>query len=107
VTNKTRIGLFAVDYNWQSTTRIKRRLDTFTLYPNEIEVRWIDRSGKHFDCIARAIHSEKLSIVSLESAPRICPSNLPLFEYNHLRLHGGLNYVTPFDKLQKVTELLS
>ena len=30
-----------------------------------------------------------------------------LFEYNHLRLHGGLNYVTPFDKLQKVTELLS
>jgi len=30
-----------------------------------------------------------------------------LFEYNHLRLHGGLNYETPFDKLQKVTELLS
>ncbi len=29
-----------------------------------------------------------------------------LFEYNHLRLHGGLNYETPFDKLQKVTELL-
>ncbi len=30
-----------------------------------------------------------------------------LFEYNHLRNHGGLNYETPFDKLQKVTELLS
>jgi len=30
-----------------------------------------------------------------------------LFEYNHLRKHGGLNYVTPFDKLQSVTELLS
>ena len=30
-----------------------------------------------------------------------------LFEYNHLRKHGGLNYETPFDKLQRVTELLS
>ena len=30
-----------------------------------------------------------------------------LFEYNHLRRHGGLDYITPFDKLQKVTELLS
>jgi len=30
-----------------------------------------------------------------------------LFEYNHLRRHGGLNYLTPFDKLEKVTELLS
>ena len=30
-----------------------------------------------------------------------------LFEYNHLRRHGGLEYKTPFDKLQKVTELLS
>ena len=30
-----------------------------------------------------------------------------LFEYNHLRRHGCLNYITPFDKLQKVTELLS
>lgn len=30
-----------------------------------------------------------------------------LFEYNHLRGHGGLNYQTPFDKLKKVTELLS
>ena len=30
-----------------------------------------------------------------------------LFEYNHLRNHGGLNYETPFDKLLKVTELLS
>ena len=29
-----------------------------------------------------------------------------LFEYNHLRKHGGLNYETPFDKLPKVTELL-
>ncbi len=25
-----------------------------------------------------------------------------LFEYNHLRRHGGLNYETPFDKLQKL-----
>jgi transposase InsO family protein len=25
-----------------------------------------------------------------------------LFEYNHLRRHGGLNYETPFDKLQNV-----
>jgi len=30
-----------------------------------------------------------------------------LFEYNHLRKHGGLNYQTPFDKLKSVTELLS
>jgi len=30
-----------------------------------------------------------------------------LFEYNHLKKHGGLNYETPFDKLQKVTELVS
>lgn len=30
-----------------------------------------------------------------------------LFEYNHLRKHGGLNYETPFDKLKKVTESLS
>ncbi len=30
-----------------------------------------------------------------------------LFEYNHLRRHGGLNYITPFDKLEKVTKLLS
>lgn len=30
-----------------------------------------------------------------------------LFEYNHLRKHGGLNYETPFDKLKSVTELLS
>ena len=30
-----------------------------------------------------------------------------LFEYNHLRRHGGINYQTPFDKLEKVTELLS
>jgi len=30
-----------------------------------------------------------------------------LFEYNHLRRHGRLNYETPFDKLQKVTELVS
>lgn len=30
-----------------------------------------------------------------------------LFEYNHLRKHGGINYETPFDKLQRVTELVS
>lgn len=30
-----------------------------------------------------------------------------LFEYNHLRKHGGLNYETPFDKLERVTELVS
>ena len=30
-----------------------------------------------------------------------------LFEYNHLRRHGGLQYITPFDKLKSVTELLS
>ena len=30
-----------------------------------------------------------------------------LFEYNHLRRHGGLNYETPFDKLVRVTDLLS
>jgi hypothetical protein len=30
-----------------------------------------------------------------------------LFEYNHLRKHGGLNYKTPFDKLKRVTELVS
>jgi len=30
-----------------------------------------------------------------------------LFEYNHLRRHGGLDYISPFDRLVKVTELLS
>jgi transposase InsO family protein len=30
-----------------------------------------------------------------------------LFEYNHLRRHGGLDYKTPSDKLKCVTELLS
>jgi hypothetical protein len=30
-----------------------------------------------------------------------------LFEYNHLRRYGGFNYETPFDKLQKVAELVS
>jgi hypothetical protein len=30
-----------------------------------------------------------------------------LSEYNHQRRHGGLNYVRPFDKLEKVTKLLS
>jgi len=30
-----------------------------------------------------------------------------LFEFNHLRAHGGLEYKTPFDKLVSVTELLS
>lgn len=30
-----------------------------------------------------------------------------LFEYNHLRKHGGLNYITPFDKLECVTKLVS
>lgn len=30
-----------------------------------------------------------------------------IFEFNHLRRHGGLNYLTPYDKLEKVTELLN
>jgi hypothetical protein len=30
-----------------------------------------------------------------------------LFDYTNLRRHGGLNYIAPFDKLDKVTELLS
>jgi len=30
-----------------------------------------------------------------------------LFKYNHLRRHGGLGYITPYEKLEKVTELLS
>ena len=30
-----------------------------------------------------------------------------LFDYNHLRRHGGLNYETPFDKLHKFTALVS
>jgi len=34
-------------------------------------------------------------------------SLIPLFEFNHLRKHGGLNYESHFDKLQKVTELVS
>jgi|SRR3989339_37674 len=29
-----------------------------------------------------------------------------IFEYNHLRRHGGLNYLTPFDKLVSVTKKL-
>ena len=30
-----------------------------------------------------------------------------IFEYNHLRRHGGLEYITLYEKLEKVTELLS
>ncbi|TAN61274.1 transposase [bacterium] len=30
-----------------------------------------------------------------------------LFEFNHLRKNGGFNYETPFDKLERVTELTS
>jgi len=30
-----------------------------------------------------------------------------LYDYNHLRRHGGLKYITPFDKLKNVSELLS
>ena len=30
-----------------------------------------------------------------------------LFEYNHLRRHGGLEYITPYEKLEKVNGLLS
>lgn len=30
-----------------------------------------------------------------------------IFNYNHLRRHGGINYMTPFEKLEKVTELLT
>ena len=26
---------------------------------------------------------------------------------NHLRRHGGLEYITPYEKLEKITELLS
>jgi len=34
------------------------------------------------------------------------PGNF-LFEYNHLRRHRELEYITPHEKLEKVTELLS
>jgi len=30
-----------------------------------------------------------------------------LFEYNHLRRHRELEYITPYEKLEKVTELLN
>jgi transposase InsO family protein len=30
-----------------------------------------------------------------------------LFEYNHLRRHRRFEYITPYEKLEKVTELLS
>jgi hypothetical protein len=30
-----------------------------------------------------------------------------IFEFNHLRRHGDLNYETPFDELPNITELLS
>jgi len=30
-----------------------------------------------------------------------------LFEYNHLRRLGALEYITPYKKLEKVSELLS
>jgi len=28
-------------------------------------------------------------------------------DYNHCRRHGGIDYLTPFEKLEKVTELLT
>jgi len=34
------------------------------------------------------------------------PGNF-LFEYNHLKRHGGIDYQTPYEKLEKVAELLS
>jgi len=30
-----------------------------------------------------------------------------LFKYNYLRRHGGIDYFTPYEKLEKVTELLN
>jgi len=30
-----------------------------------------------------------------------------IYEYNHLRRHGGIDYITPYDKLEKVTKLLA
>jgi hypothetical protein len=30
-----------------------------------------------------------------------------IYEYNHLRRHGGIDYITPFDKLEKVSKLLT
>lgn len=30
-----------------------------------------------------------------------------IFEYNHTRRHGGIQYLTPYEKLEKVTEILT
>ena len=62
----------------------------------KIEAFW--KIIKNEFCYPNTFESEKDLILNLGNY---------IFEYNHLRQHGGLNYLTPFDKLQKVTESLS
>jgi hypothetical protein len=42
----------------------------------------------------------------LKNNPNVISNNF-LFEYNHLKRHEGLKYIPPYEKLEKVTELLS
>jgi transposase len=62
----------------------------------KIEAFW--KIAKHEFIGPNSFESEKDLVLNLGNF---------LFEFNHLRKHGGLNYETPFDKLQRVTELVS
>ncbi len=86
----------------------------FEIFCNEIGLKHIYTQPYHpqtngkIEAFWKIVKNEFCSNNSFES-PQDLVLNLGnyLFEYNHLRKHGGLNYETPFDKLQKVTELLS
>ncbi|RXG66740.1 hypothetical protein ES695_01535 [Candidatus Atribacteria bacterium 1244-E10-H5-B2] len=57
-----------------------------------------NRSIMHYSIPIRSFNSLKDLIYNLGNF---------LFKYNHLRRHGSLGYIIPYEKLGKVTELLS
>ncbi len=57
-----------------------------------------NRSIMNYSIPIRSFNSLKDLIYNLDNF---------LVEYNHLRIHGRLGYIIPYEKLGKVTELLS